>query len=86
MNRQLGAIRRPRPEAYTAPVSPLIPTAPVRATKRPASASARCFWWATLAVLAALIGASSGATWGAFLILVSLWALFRATLETAPTQ
>ena len=27
MNRQLGALRRPRPEAYTAPVSPLLPNA-----------------------------------------------------------
>lgn len=35
MNREFGASRRPRPEAYTAPVSPLIPTAPGR--KRPGS-------------------------------------------------
>jgi hypothetical protein len=68
MNRQLGALRRPRPEAYTAPVSPLIPLPPVRA-KRPPTSGAVLFWYLVFCVgLVGLAATGQG-------VLLAVWLL-----------
>ena len=71
MNRALGAMRRPRPEAYTAPVSPLIPVTPVTPvqTKRPPTDGAVLFWYLVFCVgLVVLAAAGQG-------VLLALWLL-----------
>jgi hypothetical protein len=81
MNRQLGALRRPRPEAYTAPVSPLVPTTPGR-TRRPPTSGAVAFWYLVFCVgLVGLAATGQGVLFAVWLL--AGWGLRAGTRAAA---